>query len=223
MAMESRHPALFDLTFTSPEGFLLAAVGDRVDSAAAPKHMVRTRWVTRDPIRNASFNIGIFDRYEVPLPDIPPTTVLWSENLHRTIGQIFAQRGRNVVIGGGKNMKAQVGDDVANALRFFRAVYGKAPVQRFYATDIPWLHGEAWPGIIGLSWATFFETSQDGSDEIFRAHEVAPGSTSTPSSAGRPTSWCGVTIRSPSGWGTAWSPAEGATTTAPSCIRRAPG
>jgi hypothetical protein len=172
VAMESRFPAMFDLTFTSPEGFLLAAIGDRIDSAAAPRHMIRTRWVTPHPIRNASFNIGIFESYEVPMADVPPTTVLWSENLHRTIGQIFAQQGRSVVLGGGKNMKAQVGDDVVNALRFFQAVYGKTAVRRFYATEIPWMHGEAWPGIIGLSWATFFETSQDGSDEIFRAHEV---------------------------------------------------
>ncbi len=169
VAMESRFPALFDLTFTSPEGFLLAAVGDRTDSAAAPRHMIRTRWVTSRPIRNASFNIGIFERYEVPGADVPPTTVLWSENLHRTIGQAYS---RNVVSGAGKNMKAQVGDDVVNALRFFEQVYGKVPVARFYATEIPWFHGEAWPGIIGLSWVTFFNTSGDGSDEVFRAHEV---------------------------------------------------
>jgi aminopeptidase N len=70
-------------------------------------------------------------------------------------------------------MKDQVGQDVLNALRFYQSVYGTAPVGKFTATEIPWSHGEAWPGVIGLSWATFYTTSTDGFDELFRAHEVA--------------------------------------------------
>lgn len=171
LSLETRYPAHFDLTFESPEGFLLAAVGDRVDSAAAPGHMVRTRWVTPRPIRNASFNIGIFEAYRVPGAEEPPVTVLWSDDMHRTMGRRLA--GPGALMETGKNMKQQVGDDVVNAIRFYTQVYGPPPMPRFYATEIPWFHGEAWPGIVGLSWVTFQRTDNEGHDEVFRAHEVA--------------------------------------------------
>jgi aminopeptidase N len=70
-------------------------------------------------------------------------------------------------------MKQQVGEDVVNALRFYQGVYGESPVARFAATEIPWAHGEAWPGMIGLYWGTFHATGDDGFEELFRAHEVA--------------------------------------------------
>lgn len=170
LAMDSRHPARFDLTFVSPEGFQLAAVGDRTDSAAAPAHMVRTRWVTPRPIRNASFNIGLFEQYRVPVPSGPPVTVLWSDDMHKAF-----TRGTGVLRG--RNMKVEVGNDVASALQFYEHVYGPSPVAHFYATEIPWAHGEAWPGIVGLSWVTFQQATNlglpEGFDQVFRAHEVA--------------------------------------------------
>lgn len=166
VSLEGRYPAQFDLTFLSPEGFQLAAVGERTDSAAAPDHMIRTRWVTPAPIRNASFNVGVFESYRVPATEGPPVTILWSDDMHKAF-----TRGTGVLRG--RNMKQQVGDDVVNALKFYEHVYGPAPVKQFYATEIPWLHGEAWPGIIGLSWVTFQQTDQRGADEVFRAHEVA--------------------------------------------------
>jgi hypothetical protein len=177
LSQDVRAPALFDLTFLSPTGFLLAAVGDRTDSAPAPGHMVRTRWVTPQPIRNASFNIGLFEEHTVSAPDLPPITVLWSDDMHRrfvtAMAKLQAGDERGQIVLSGKNMKGQVGDDVANALRFFHQMYGKLPLNRFYATEIPWDHGEAWPGIIGLSWITFQRTDDQGFDEVFRAHEVA--------------------------------------------------
>ena len=52
---------------------LLASVGDRVDSTASGRS-VRTRWVTPGPIRNASFNLGLFEGYEIQERDAPPVT-----------------------------------------------------------------------------------------------------------------------------------------------------
>jgi len=164
LAMDERQKAIFDLTFESPEAFSLASVGDRTDSAAAPNHMTRTRWVTPAPIRNASFNLGIFRPYPVQEEGVPPVTILWSETTHRELAH-----GRVT----GKNMQQQVGADVASAMRFYEHVYGEAPVTHFYATEIPDLHGEAWPGIIGLSYATFMQNDDQGNNEVFRAHEVA--------------------------------------------------
>src|SRR2546427_7448220 len=44
---------------------------------------------------------------------------------------------------------------------------------RSYATEIPYFHGQAFPGMIHLSWATFLSQSDQGSDQSFRAHEMA--------------------------------------------------
>lgn len=166
VSLDGRTRATFDLTFTSPEGFRLVSVGRQVDSAPAGGHMQRTRWIVDQPIRNASFNIGLFEEFRVTEPDIPPITLLWSDRMHLAVAH-----GAGVLRG--KNMKQQVGGDIAAAMQFYQHVFGPAPVDRFLATEIPWLHGEAWPGVIGLSYVTFHQTSEEGFDEAFRAHEVA--------------------------------------------------
>jgi hypothetical protein len=162
--LNARQKAIFDLTFESPASMTLASVGTLTDSAAIGNHQIRTHWVTPQPIRNASFNLGIFQPFAVTQDSIPPTVILWSETTHRELSHSFMS---------GKNMQAQVGGDIGSAMRFYEHVYGEAPVQHFYATEIPDLHGEAWPGIIGLSFATFMQNDDQGENEVFRAHEVA--------------------------------------------------
>lgn len=164
LALDERRKAIFDLTFDSPASMTLASVGTLRDSAAIENHMVRSHWVTPQPIRNASFNLGIFQAYPVQAESIPPTVILWSETTHRELSHAVMS---------GKNMQAQVGGDIGSAMRFYEHVYGEAPVKNFYATEIPYLHGEAWPGIIGLSYATFMQNDDQGENEVFRAHEVA--------------------------------------------------
>ena len=66
-----------------------------------------------------------------------------------------------------------MGQDIVSALQFFQHVYGDVPVKQFYATEIPYPHGEAFPGLVHLALSTFDNTSDDGFDEFFRAHEVA--------------------------------------------------
>jgi hypothetical protein len=162
-SLEGRSLAKFDLTFTTAANYLLASVGDRVDSTTAGR-TVRTRWVTPGPIRNASFNLGLFEGYDVQEKDAPPVTVMVSEEAHRKLARRFVQQ---------RHMRERVGDDVSKSLKFFQEMYGPAPVRRFYATEIPGWHGEAFPGLVHLSWATFQNTSDQGEDEVFRAHEVA--------------------------------------------------
>jgi hypothetical protein len=124
--------------------------------------MIRTHWITPTPIRNASFNLGIFEAYQVPQEEgAPPVTVLWSDDMHRAISRGGAYLR-------GKNMKQQVGDDVASAMKFYSHVFGEPPINHFYATEIPDYHGEAWPGIVGLSFVTFQQTDRSGFDEVFR-------------------------------------------------------
>jgi aminopeptidase N len=70
-------------------------------------------------------------------------------------------------------MRQIVGGDIAKSLKFFEGVYGPTKLKHFYATEIPEFHGEAFPGMLHLSWITFQQTSDQGTDEVFRAHEVA--------------------------------------------------
>jgi hypothetical protein len=160
-SLEGKSLATFDLTFRSPKGKLLASVGDQVDSSTAGQ-VTTSRWVSPTPIRNASFNLGFFKDYQINEEGIPPVTVLISEDAHRRLGGLRQ-----------KNMKETVGADVAKSLRFFQHVYGEVPAKHFFATEIPYSHGEAFPGLVHLSWWTFQQTDQDGEDEVFRAHEVA--------------------------------------------------
>jgi hypothetical protein len=163
-SLEGRSLATFDLTFRSPKGKLLASVGDNVESSTAGQ-VTTSRWVTSGPIRNASFNLGFFKDYQIKEEGIPPVTVLISEDVHRRLSGEGSLRQ--------KNMKETVGADVAKSLRFFQHVYGEVPAKRFFATEIPYSHGEAFPGLVHLSWWTFQQTANDGWDEVFRAHEVA--------------------------------------------------
>jgi hypothetical protein len=162
-SLEGRSLATFDLTFSTGFQYLLASVGDKVDSSRAGR-TVQSRWVSRGPIRNASFNLGLFERYDVREEGAPPVSVMISEEAHKKLARQYAQQSK---------MRERVGADVAKSLKFFNEVYGPTPVRRFYATEIPDYHGEAFPGLVHLSWVTFQNTAMEGWDEVFRAHEVA--------------------------------------------------
>ena len=165
LSLEGRAMATFDLTFNTPDSYLLASVGERVDSSRAGR-VITTRWVTPKPIRNASFNLGLFKDYTVAEAGIPLVTVMISEEAHKKLAREyrFLQQSK---------MRETVGGDVSKSLQFFQSVYGPTSIKHFYATEIPELHGEAFPGMLHLSWATFQQTDDQGGDEVFRAHEVA--------------------------------------------------
>jgi len=170
LALEGRSYATFDITFHSPSHYLIASVGERTEATVAGR-VLTTRWVTAQPIRNASFNLGLFEEHRVQEEGTPPVTVLVSEQAHRELANSLRREG--VILSQQRRMKETVGTDVLQSLKFFQQVYGTASVSQFYATEIPYLHGEAFPGLVNLSWATFQQTDQQGEDEVFRAHEVA--------------------------------------------------
>lgn len=150
------HPkdkATFDLTFHTPDYLKFASVGRRI-SADTKNDILTTRWAVEKPIRNASFNVGVFEEQNFTPEGVAPITVY-----------------RGPESSGG--MGEQIGWDVENSIRFYEHLYGRLPFDRFYATEIPAYHGEAFPGLIHLSFATFDRNDQRGGHEIFRAHEVA--------------------------------------------------
>jgi hypothetical protein len=152
--------AIYDLTFRYPSRLKLAAVGDRV-SIETVDDITTSRWVTPRPVPNVSFNIGLFEEHEVRDPRIPPVTVYLVNDARR--GLLLA----------GGDARERVATDVANSILFFQNWFGKPPTSAVYATEIPYLHGEAFPGLLHLSWVTFEDKDEKGADQTFRAHEVA--------------------------------------------------
>ncbi|MGH7752254.1 MAG: M1 family aminopeptidase [Gemmatimonadales bacterium] len=156
-------PADMDMTFRTPRGLRFASIGRQVESRTAGDTLI-TRWVTELPTQQASFNIGELEEFEIRDPRIPPVTVHINREAHRSISALLPHA---------RNPQEWVGTDVANSLSFFSAHFGPPLFQRYYATEIPYFHGQAFPGMIHLSWATFISVADNGSNESFRAHEMA--------------------------------------------------
>jgi peptidase M1-like protein len=172
--------AKFALTFHTPTKFKFASVGRLVDSSTTGD-VRTTRWESELPARNVSFNIGTFEQLDIRDPRIPPVTVEVNSEAHRTIGRVFLSA---------RNPQEFVGADIANSLAFFTRMFGPPLFHQYYATEIPYYHGEAFPGLIHLTWMTFLGLSDDGQDEIFRAHEMAH-------------QWWGIGVE-PAGYRDAW-------------------
>lgn len=167
---QGRDFATFDATFHSPVEYPLASVGEKIDSSIAGR-VATTHWITRRPTDFATFNLGLFDNYHVQHADEPTLDVMLSEDAHRELVRQAALEG--VTISQQSHMKENVTADVSNSLRWFTALFGASPFQHFYVTEIPYEEGVSFPGLIDLSWGTFQNTSLEGFDELFRAHEVA--------------------------------------------------
>jgi len=158
-SLDGRSYATFELVYHTPSNFTFASVGERMDSSTSGR-MTTTRWVTPKPIRNASFNLGLFKTVVPTEPGAPASTVLVAEGAHRAAGwKAYSSD--------------EVARDVARSLKFYTSMFGPAPPDHYYVTEIPAGHGEAFPGLIHLSALTFGEAGTEGLDEQFRAHEVA--------------------------------------------------
>ncbi len=153
----------FAMTFHTPKNMRFATIGRLVDSSTT-ENVTTTRWASELPARNVSFNIGDFQQLNIRDPRIPPVTVLVNSEAHRTISRVFISARRP---------EEFVGADIANSLSFFTRMFGPPLFHQYYATEIPYYHGEAFPGLIHLTWLTFLGVRTNGEDEIFRAHEMA--------------------------------------------------
>ncbi|TLY56586.1 MAG: hypothetical protein E6K55_00710 [Gemmatimonadetes bacterium] len=83
-----------------------------------------------------------------------------------------------------------VAADIANSLAFFTRVYGPPLFDRYYAAEIPFDYGEAFPGLMYLSVWTFQAVGDSGYEEIFWSHEMAH-------------QWWGIGVE-PAGYRDAW-------------------
>jgi hypothetical protein len=161
--------ATYDLTFHTPAEYAFVSIGKKTEEKKEGRRRV-SRWVQEIPAVNASFNLGPFKTHEVKVKGEPLVTVYMSEEAHKQIAlALLAEEG----IVSGKDMEKQVGADISNSVRFFSELFGPYPGERIFATEIPWAHGESFPGLIHLPLITFQVMGEQGSEEAFRAHEVA--------------------------------------------------
>ena len=160
----------FDLTYHAPQRYPLVSSGEKVDSSLAG-NVRTTRWVTRRPAQFASFNLGLFQPWHVQHEDAPALDVYLSDDAHRELREQYRRMG--IMIAEQSHMKENVAADVSNALKLFTSLFGPADYDHFAVTEIPYGEGVSFPGLIHLSWSTFQNTSIDGFDEFFRAHESA--------------------------------------------------
>ena len=162
-------PIPYQVTFHTPDKLRVASVGSLLSETREGKQ-VTTVWET-PPVRQMTFNVGEFDEHRPPDLTGRSLLVQLDERAHRRLGGLAADA--NLLIFEQRDMAEAVSDDLTRSFQFFDQVFGETPVRDFIATEIPYSHGEAYPGLVLLSWSTFQYTSQKGYDEMFRAHEVA--------------------------------------------------
>lgn len=160
----AQQAADMDLTFHTPGQYRLASIGRLVESRTDGA-VQTTHWVTERPTTDASFNVGAFDESQIRDPRIPPVTLQVNTEGHRAL--------RASGLLGGLNAEEDVSADVANSLGFFSQAFGPPLPHQFYATEIPYGYGQAFPGLIYLSLGTFQTINESGTEETFRAHEMA--------------------------------------------------
>ncbi len=166
----ARGAASFDLTFRTPSDLAFASIGDNVSTSEAGDVTV-SRWVSDGPIAHASFNIGDFEIHEINDPLAPPITLYWAEGAHDRLRDRVERSGSMMLQQ--RNMGQAVGFDMVRAIAFFRQQFGELPLEKLRATEVLGYHGQAFPGLLHLSWTTFQWTDERGYDQAFRAHEVA--------------------------------------------------
>lgn len=162
-----RTDATFDMTFHTDERYQFLGSGSRVEETTEG-NVVTSRWVIDRPESQASFNLGDFEEHNMEFDGIPPLRLQVNDEFHRRLlnASIFIQE---------KGVAEAVATDLFSSLSFFQEVYGPLDVTEFNASEIPYGHGQAFPGLIHLSFATFLSRGLDdeGQNEAFRAHEVA--------------------------------------------------
>lgn len=152
-----------DLIFHTPTKYRLATIGRLVESRV-DGDVQTTRWITDRPATWVSFNVGEFTEREITDPRIPPVTVQMNRVGHLRLDQLFLSQ---------HDPGDQVASDVVNSLSFFTQAFGPPLFPRYYATEIPYPRGQAFPGLIYLSVWTFQTVDESGVEESFRAHEMA--------------------------------------------------
>lgn len=107
---------------------------------------------------NMAFNYGLFEKFESNKSGYPITVYS-----RAVIEQPSVK----------DEILTSIIPDFENAIRMYESIYGKAPFEELTVTEVPFGHGIAFNGYTYLSYSTFYNRSDKGFDESFRAHELA--------------------------------------------------
>ncbi len=163
-----RRKSRFRTTFTYSDNYQLVSVGENISTEEEGDYVISV-WDSKNEIRNCSFNIGMFDEEAYEIEGLPDINIYMSEGGHTELAHALAMQG----VASGGDMIEVVGSDVVNSFNFFKSKFGNPDLESISVTEIPYFHGEAFPGLIHLSWMTYQLTDKMAEQQIFRAHEVA--------------------------------------------------
>ena len=138
-----------------PERYRVVSAGTLTEERVEDDTRIM-QWVTSEPVRSMAFHFGQFDVTEVER-DAPPAVTVYGNDNH--LG--FAPGNREKTVG-----------DLTDAIRLFTEYFGPFPFESLHVSETPTQSGQAFPGLLLLSYATFGDM-HTGEAELFRAHEVA--------------------------------------------------
>ncbi len=163
-----RDNVLHDLTFTYPEKYKLVSIGKK-ESEEESDDFITCRWKSVEPAHSASFNIGFFEKFELEDESKTKVNVFISKSGHQKLASLLASYGTL----SGADMDEKIATDVLGSIQFYKEMIGPIPLNELQVTEIPYLHGQAFPGLVHLSFLNYQGIESDMADELFRAHEVA--------------------------------------------------
>ncbi len=159
----------YDLTFKTPKDYKFISVGEKIKEWTEGRYLY-TQWKHDFPSKMVSFNLGYFDIYQEKKEGLPEVIVYWNDDFHHKLSIELLKEG--YVVATGKDMNKRIAADVLNSLNFFQNAFGPYPFNHLFATEIPAYHGQAFTGLLHLSWLTF-QAEEKFEEESFRAHEVS--------------------------------------------------
>jgi len=146
-----REKAFFDMEYTTPKNLKFCSVGE-IKSRVEGEDFNISRWISNKKMRNVPFIIGDFREKIFEADSLSPEIYFYYQNFEQ--------------------LKPLI-DDIKLSINFFDKIFGEYVVDRFNVTEIFGFYGEAFPGMLHLSFTEFISGSNDGSSESFCSHEVA--------------------------------------------------
>ncbi len=185
-------PTTLDMTFHSPATYTFVASG-RMESSRVAGDTLVTHWVTPEPVRYASFNIGNFKKTVFGGTSGPQVAIYYLEQLHRDSAQKLLQNVRHDTSDqpdadyGYSNLEGQgitpwsgdveerLAGDLIGALQLYSRWFGEGPRDTMVASEVLGedFAGVSYPGFIQLDFAYSHRSDPYGEDKMVRAHEVA--------------------------------------------------
>ena len=144
-----------ETTFRVPERYRIASGGSLVDERVEDDTRI-LHWATTEPVGSMAFHYGEFEVTEVERSAGPAISIYADDN---HVGLAPGNREKTIA-------------DLTGAIELFTEYFGPFPHPSLLVTETETLSGQAFPGLLFLSYQTFGGL-HTGEAELFRAHEVA--------------------------------------------------